>query len=218
MDEGIQPSPCDILDGVTLHMYESGMFVNLVQKELKNMGFVMVPGGTKPSVNATKEEGTLLKEDHYVRSVHVSKTKICVFFQLTDEGKHIVLKDRHQKAYAAHLLYPMSSDINNLEKNQRVYVNVGFRGDPIPHVVGVYETCVCIDRLKIKRKIYYKFRHISHAFSGGDELMSTTFLVPMNQKSRRIISTEAMNSDHHLHTPSRRKLYTTVGLYALGFP
>ena len=165
-DKSSEKCPRDILDDVVLHKYEVGLFVNLMQNKLKEMDYVVVPGGKKPSMNITKEERALLQEENYFRSVQVSRTtNVWVFFQLTDEDKRIVCKSRQQKAYAAHLLYPMASDIDNLGKNQRVYVNVGYRGDPIPHVVGIH----CVDKLKIDIKMFYKFRHVSHVFPNDGE-------------------------------------------------
>ena len=212
--------PYPILSPTEVSYYEAAVFMNAIQNKLQDAGFTVTLCTSDPPSNKdwlTKEEIVMLQQgDYYAMHTYLCELslQVSMFFQLTDAGKTVLWGDRHKKALAAHLAHPMATNLTNLEKNQRVYFNIGYRDIPIPPAVGVSDTCVVMERLKHEKKIFYKFQHISETVP-ADGKFTTVFLVHIKQVSQ-MTSMVQLPGSHRAHTAYRKEnKYSEAGVAAL---
>ena len=207
--------------------YEVKAFANDLPAKLEAMGFAVSMCSEQPRRNddvLSQEEADALQRDvHYNYQLHVQSEEtalsVWAITSLTDEGKALVCRKRHDMALANHLSFPMTTDTANVEKNQRVYMNVGYRGDPVPADVGVNDTCLCVEKVKQDKKLFYRFRYVLPVIASNGREFLKTFLVPVNAGMGKApyISTEPIDRGHHVHAVGRRRLhYSTMGRAAFG--
>ena len=215
-------TPCNIMSDATFKRYEAYWILQKLKIRLTDADFV-VSCDTRlfPAVDKalSAEEVELLQMNgHFTHHAEIHGHAVWAFLKLTDSGKMVVWNCRREKAHTTHMLHPMATDIRNIEKNQRVYVNVGYRDGPIPSYVEVLDTCLCVDKLKKDRKMFYMFRHICGTVSADGEF-TKTFLLPVNPPRGEgpYLSVEPLGSTHRKHKlKSSRMHYTSAGMQALG--
>ena len=209
----------DIILNIPLTKYEVTVFIDKLRSKLEEKGITVAASSDRP-VSKTKlstEEFCLMNSKiHYTYHANICKAKPCVwlFMKMTNEGKKFLKQHRHQSVLTAHLKLPMATDTNNVEENQRVYVNIGYRGDPIPAPVVVQDTCVCLGQTRQNRKMFYRFKHVSTTMPTHGNFLNY-FFVPVSQKTAGYLATEPIHSEHSMHTTSRRRHYTEAGVAAL---
>ena len=212
--------PYRILAFENLSFYEVPVFMSALQRKLKDAGFTIEIRTGKPYSTMellTTEDISLLKQDdHYTMHAYVCQRipQVWMRFQLNEAGEAILLGSRHEKALAAHRVHPMATNLLNLEQNQLVYFNIGYRGIPIPPVVGVSDTCLVMERLKHENKVFYKFQHIATALP-ADGQFTTTFLLHIKQVPK-MASLMPLSGGHGAHTKYKKgSKYSEAGVAAL---